>query len=258
MRYLVISDIHANLEALEAVMAARRAARLGPGARARRPRRLRRRSERRRRARARPGAARADPRQSRQGGLGLETAEGFNAVARSAIQLDAATPSPTRTARGSRRCRPVRWMWTTSSKSATARRSTRTPTSSTTSTRCAHCTPPGGRCACSVTRTYRSATASATTSSTWKPTSDTRPLDIALDGRHAVPDQPRARSANRATATRAPASRSSTPSSAASRFTASPTPWPGRRLELSRKGCRRFSRSGWRSDGRVARPLSDW
>jgi shikimate kinase len=50
MRYLVLTDIHANLEALEACLADARA-RLRSHARARRSRRLRRRSERRDRAR---------------------------------------------------------------------------------------------------------------------------------------------------------------------------------------------------------------
>ncbi len=67
MRYLVLSDIHANLEALDAVLEAAKRHRLRPGPGARRSRRLRRRSERGRRSRPRPVAARHRPRQPRQG-----------------------------------------------------------------------------------------------------------------------------------------------------------------------------------------------
>ena len=52
VRYLVISDIHGNLEALDTVLTRRRGT-VRRGARARRPGRLRRRSQRRRRSRAR-------------------------------------------------------------------------------------------------------------------------------------------------------------------------------------------------------------
>ena len=62
----VLSDIHANLEALEAV-ARPRSGRCDAGARARRSRRLRRRSERRDRPRARAADRGHHPRQSRQG-----------------------------------------------------------------------------------------------------------------------------------------------------------------------------------------------
>ena len=51
MRYLVLTDIHANLEALDACLADARRARLRPHARARRHRRLRTRSQRRHRSR---------------------------------------------------------------------------------------------------------------------------------------------------------------------------------------------------------------
>ena len=77
MRYLVLSDIHANLEALDAVLAARRG-RVGRRARPRRSRRLRRRAQRGHRPRARLSPARRHPRQPRQGRVGRRGREGFN------------------------------------------------------------------------------------------------------------------------------------------------------------------------------------
>ena len=69
MRFLILSDIHANVDAFDAVLDAAPREHVGPRARARRPGRLRRRAERRHRTRARARSAGGDPRQSRQGGL---------------------------------------------------------------------------------------------------------------------------------------------------------------------------------------------
>ncbi len=157
MRYLVISDIHANLEAFDTVMAA--AAPLGydrtlvlgdlvgygadPNAVCDRVRAL--------------APLRHHPRQSRQGGRRASSPP-------KASTPWPATPSAGPTTRfaddnrtGWRRCRPARSPSTTCSRFATARRSTRTPTCSTISTRCAPCTRRAGRSACSATRTCRSA-----------------------------------------------------------------------------------------------------
>ena len=121
-------------------------------------------------------------------GSGVESPEGFNAVARSAIRwtYDALTPSQPRVARGA--CPPGRSSSTISSRSATARRSTRTPTSSTISTRCAPCTPRAARSACSATRTCRSATALNGDQFTLTTMDDDRPLSVALreDERHLI------------------------------------------------------------------------
>ena len=78
MRYLILTDIHANLEALETCLARRAGARLRRDARARRHRRLRPGSERRHRSRPRPQPGRHRPRQSRQGGARHEPGGGLS------------------------------------------------------------------------------------------------------------------------------------------------------------------------------------
>jgi hypothetical protein len=158
MRYLVLSDIHANLEAYETVMdAARplgwdRVVILGdlvgygadPNAIVERVREL---------------APHACIRGNHDKvGSGIESAEGFNSVARSAIRWthDALTDD-NRAWLAALPMGPIGW--TRRSRSVMARPSTRTPTCSTTSTHCARCTRPSTRCACSGTRTCRSPTA---------------------------------------------------------------------------------------------------
>ena len=159
MRYLVLSDIHANLEALEAVLAAARSRWATTAcwcsaiswATAPIP------------TRSIEKVRELEPHALIRGnhdkvGSGLESPEGFNAVAKSAIRwtYDALTPGKSRLAGGA--AGRARSSSTISSRSATARRSTRTPTSSTTSTRCARCTPPSARSACLGTPTCRWAT----------------------------------------------------------------------------------------------------
>ncbi len=135
MRYLVLTDIHANLEALDACLAdaatrtasTRRSCSAISSATApiRTP--------------SSSACSRLKPAAIVRGNhdkvaCGLEQAEGFNAVAKSAAQwtLDVLTPEHREwLARAARRGRSTS---TTSSRSATARRSTRTPTSSTSST----------------------------------------------------------------------------------------------------------------------------
>ena len=133
MRYLILSDIHANIDAFDAVLEHA----VGPmGSRpgARRSRRLRRRAQRGRRSRQRAAARGGDPRQPRQGGLRdrrrqpvqSRGAHGGDVDRRAA---DAGQPRlPPRAADGAR-CRSTR-----SPRSATARRSTRITTSSTATT----------------------------------------------------------------------------------------------------------------------------
>ena len=153
MRYLVLTDIHANLEALEACLAdaaARgydRALVLGDlvgycadpnavdrahaGARSRRDR----------------------PRQPRQGGLRPRAGRrlqrrGEARRALDARHADAGEPRVARRAAARAGRRGRRW-W----RSATARRSTKTRTSSTSSTPCGRSRRRSGRSACSATRT---------------------------------------------------------------------------------------------------------
>ena len=157
MRYLVLTDIHANLEALEACLADAARARLRP----------------RRSCSAISSATAPIPTPSSSAcrrstpaaivrgnhdkvACGLEQADGFNAVAKRAAHwtLDVLTPANREwlaaLPRGPDRS------WTTWSRSATARRSTRTPTSSTSSTRSARSRCRSGRSASSATRTTRS------------------------------------------------------------------------------------------------------
>jgi hypothetical protein len=87
VRYLVISDIHGNREALDAVLGAIARAGLRPRARPRRSRRLRRRPQRRRRI----ACESLDPLTIIRGNhdmvaSGLENGDSFNLVARSAVQ----------------------------------------------------------------------------------------------------------------------------------------------------------------------------
>ena len=113
MRYLVISDIHGNLEALDAVIGAMTRARLRPRARPRGSRRLRRRPQRGRRSRALAEPAHASfAATTTRSPAGLETGDSFNLVARSAVQwtTDALTPENLEYLRSCRRARPP---WTT-------------------------------------------------------------------------------------------------------------------------------------------------
>ena len=112
MRYLVISDIHANLEALDTVLEAATAlgwrSRPGP----RRSGRLRRRPERRL-DRVRALAPHAHhPRQPRQGGRRHREPPRASTPWPAAPSAGPTTRSPTTTARGSRRCPPGR-CWST-------------------------------------------------------------------------------------------------------------------------------------------------
>ena len=155
MRYLILSDIHANIDALEAVLAAApaetwdRALVLGdlvgygaePNAVIERVRAL-------------------DPLAAIRGNHD-KAACGYRR--RQLVQLrrpprgavDASRRSPPTTASTCARCRRARRRSTTASRSATARRSTRTTTSSTPTTRAARSMRQPGRCACSATRTCR-------------------------------------------------------------------------------------------------------
>jgi hypothetical protein len=102
-------------------------------------------------------------------------------VARSAIRwtLDALTDD-NRAWLAALPAGPVRW--TTSSRSATARPSTRTPTSSTISTRCARCTPPSGPL-CLFGHTHVQVGYSIVRNQfAVETSSDARPLDVAIDG----------------------------------------------------------------------------
>ena len=139
MRYLILSDIHANLEALEATLAA--AGECDARARARRSGRLRRRPQRRHRARAVAAQRHHHPRQSRQGRRRRRDRRSFNHLARHAISWTAAELTPDNrqwlAAHAGRSGAHRR----AASRSATARRSTRTSTSSTTSTRAARVDP---------------------------------------------------------------------------------------------------------------------
>ena len=137
LKYLVISDIHANLEALDAVLTAAgrydHALVLGdlvgygadPNAVIDRVRAL-------------PAATFIRGNHDKVG-AGLENTDGFNYLARHAIDWTANTLTPDHRAVAGRACRRDQSSSTISSRSATARRSTRTSTSSTTSTRCARC-----------------------------------------------------------------------------------------------------------------------
>ena len=136
MRYLVLTDIHANLEALESCLADAHTRAfdrtlvlgdlVGYGAD---PNRVI------ERVQALKPAAIVRGNHDKVA-CGLEQADGFNSVAKSAARwtLDVLTPH---NRDWSPRCRKGPRRWTRSSRSATGRRSTRTPTSSTSSTPCA-------------------------------------------------------------------------------------------------------------------------
>ena len=92
VRYLLLSDIHANIDAFEAVLAARRG-RLGPRARARRSRRLRRRAQRW----SIDAVRELEPRRVIRGNhdkaaCGLDDGSQFNHVARTRGGLDRPVP----------------------------------------------------------------------------------------------------------------------------------------------------------------------
>ena len=139
MRYLVLSDIHANLEALETVIAAAagiahdRVLVLGdlvgygadPNAVVERVRDLE--------------PVLGDPRQPRQGRRRPRAVRRLQRRGPQRDPLDLRGAHATTTATGWPPCRPGRWPSTTCSRSATARRSTRTPTCSTRPTCCARC-----------------------------------------------------------------------------------------------------------------------
>ena len=157
MRYLIISDIHANLEAFETVLAAaQRWARTASSCSAissatapipmpwsRSVREL-------------------DPHALIRGnhdkvGSGIESPEGLQRRRAQRHPLDLRRPHRRKSrvaGRAARRPGRRRRL----SRFATARRSTKTRTSSTISTRSARCTRPTARCACSVTLTFRSDT----------------------------------------------------------------------------------------------------
>ncbi len=127
-----------ELEALDACLADAAARGYDRDARARRPGRLRRRSERRwSNASRRSSRSRSSAAITTRSPAASSRPEGFNAVAKSAARwtLDALTPAHRDVAR--RAAGGADRSSTTSSRSATARRSTRTPTSSTSSTPCA-------------------------------------------------------------------------------------------------------------------------
>ena len=135
MRYLILSDMHANWEAFEAVLRRARRKRFDAVAGARRPGGLRRRAQPGGRGGAR--AARrglAGARQPRQGGDRDRHRRRLQPgrARRRAVDrrpADARQPALRRAS-----CRRARSRWRRASPSATARRSTRTPTSSPTST----------------------------------------------------------------------------------------------------------------------------
>ena len=135
MRYLVLTDIHANLEALDTCLADAAGRRLRPDARARRSRRLRRRSQRRRSSACRRSSPPRSCAAITTKWPAASNRPRFNVVAKSAAlwTFEALTPEH-RAWLAALPQGPI--ASTTSSRSATARRSTRTPTSSTSSTRC--------------------------------------------------------------------------------------------------------------------------
>ena len=143
MRYLVLTDIHANLEALETCLADARRAELrqvlvlgdlvGYGADPNAVIDVR--------------AANSKPAAMVRGNhdkvaIGLDRSRRLqrHRPQRRAMDVRRADAEPT--ASGSPRCPAGRSLWTIWSKSATARRSTRMPTSSTSSTRLARCRAP--------------------------------------------------------------------------------------------------------------------
>ena len=131
--YLILSDIHANLDALEAVLAAV-GRRVGSRARARRPGRLRRGAQCGRRSRARARSRRRSSAATTTRRRAASTTAASSTTSRAAALWTRRRAHAGRTATTSARCRQGRVRSTTASRSATARRSTKITTSSTPTT----------------------------------------------------------------------------------------------------------------------------
>ena len=182
MRYLVISDIHANLEAYDTVHGARPARSAGTASS----------------SSAIWSATAATPMPSCERvralgphalirgnhdkvGSGIETADGFNAVARSAIRWTFDTLTDDNRAVAGRAARRPGRRGRQPSRSATARPSTKTRTCSTISTRSAPCTPRAGSL-CLFGHTHVQVGYSlAHNQFAVETNGDARPFDIALE-----------------------------------------------------------------------------
>ena len=156
------------------------------------------------------------------------------------------------------RCRRGRWRSTTSSRSATGRRSTRMLTSSTSSTRCAR-SKASSRPLCLFGHTHFPVTFRAAPAVNCRrsgPAADGGGDARAQDGRQ-VPGESRGRSASRATATRAPPTRSSTSTQKRVELVRLAYPVEAAQAKVMEAGCLKCSRSGSRSGGRTRRLKSE-
>ena len=190
MRYLIIADIHANIDALTAVLDAEPAPGTICSSSATSS------ATARRRTRSSIASASSTPIAIIRGNhdkaaCGIEDGSNFNQVARARRALDARDAHRRRTGSTSRSCPPGRRPSTSTSRSATARPSTKTTTSSTARMRCTRSARAAARCACSRTRTCRSCSTTRMRRSTGSFRSRTRRPSIDAAAGRAVSGQRR-------------------------------------------------------------------